>query len=385
MNIKSILVNGYVHICRKIFGVNKNKVMFESFSGKSYSDNPRAVSEMLHSINQDIEIVWSFKDPESKKRIVPNYVKCINKNNKLRFLKEYATCASFVKNFSFSYIPKGAKQYFVQTWHGDRAFKKVLHDSGYYKPGQRCLPEQIDGFCDLAVAGSDYGESQYRTAFLYKGEILKVGTPRDDCLVNVSDEKKRRIRESLNIPEDIHIVMYAPTLRRAASDVHAVQETQDLDISKVLEVLDKNDNGKWICLVRAHSAVAGIGGINYGDKVIDVSSYEDMADLLLISDILITDYSSSAGDFALLGKLLILYQSDREKYEENDRGFYFNMNDSPYYVAMSTNEIINIIENSNQSVVRKNCDAILDFYKTNETGMASKYVCERIINHLNRL
>ena len=93
-----------------------------------------------------------------------------------------------MNNFSFKYIPKRKGQFFIQTWHGDRGFKKVLNDSGH-RNRFNMVSESIPHYYDLAIAGSEYGKNLYRSAFGYSGEILLKGTPRDDGLVKPDGRK----------------------------------------------------------------------------------------------------------------------------------------------------------------------------------------------------
>ena len=372
------LINIYIKCCQTLLGVKKDKVMFISYGGKSYSDNPRSISEKLHEISSDIKIVWGFLNPKTKEGLVPSYVKKIDVSKKFTYYKEIATSGVFVSNCTMQYVKKSKKQMFVQTWHGDRAFKKVLYDSEFVE-NNFSLAEQNEGFCDIAIAGSDYGESQYRTAFRYKGKVLKEGTPRNDRLVHPSKKNIDDIKNKLGIKKDVKILLYAPTLRRES--VGKGQLVQDVNFAKTVELLETKYNCEWVCFVRAHSAVGGLLGVELNDKIREVSFCEDMADLLLISDMLITDYSSCAGDFALLKKPIILYQSDRKEYEEYDRGFYFKMEDSPYYIAENQEELENIILEMDDEKAEKNCEDILEFYRTNESGKSSELVANLIVEH----
>ena len=78
---KKKLIDAYFHISRAIHGVDQKKVVFISFGGKTYSDSTRAVSEAVAKEAPEADIVWFFRDPESKKSIVPEYVRCVNTNN----------------------------------------------------------------------------------------------------------------------------------------------------------------------------------------------------------------------------------------------------------------------------------------------------------------
>lgn len=370
--IQNIGKNIYVEYVRLRYGI-ENKVLFISFDGRQYSDNPRAVSEKLHELYPEIKIEWLIKDPADK--CIPNYVEVKTPKNKWDFYKLYATSKVVLTNFSLPNIKKSSRQFFIQTWHGDRAFKKIQYDNPFIK-NDFFRPESQPGFCDLCVAGSDYGEKKFRSAFKYEGEILKVGTPRDDKLVNASSEEIDFLKKKLSVPSDTKILLYAPTIRKNKLDG---MEVKDLDVNRTLKKLEEKYQCNWICFMRSHPGVKGLSGVEYNEKVIDVSKYEDMADLLLISDMLITDYSSSAGDYALLGRPLVLFHSDKKEYMENERTFYFPIEESPYYVANNQNELEKIIESFTDFEIQENSMNILDFYGNRESGNAS-VIISKIIN-----
>lgn len=364
----------YIRVCRALFGTNKNKVLFESFGGKAYSDNPRPVSEALRTLDPSMDIVWAFVNPDSKKGIIPDNVRVIDRNSKLAYYKELATCGCYVTNFVLPMIPKGKKQRFIQLWHGDRGFKKILLDAR-----TTFVPEQVEGYCDLAVAGSEYGEMQFKSAFRYPGEILKTGIPRNDCLVAQDANVISAVRNSFGVGEGTKILLYAPTLRDKSFEKKEKQGIQEIDLLKTLSCLEQKYGSEWVCFVRAHPSMLGLCGMDISDKIIDASSYEDMADLLLISDMLITDYSSSAGDFALTNKPLILFQSDKKDYIENSRELYFNMDSTPFFIAETQDELETIIGSLADDAVRDNCQAVLNFYGAYESGKSSESIANRII------
>lgn len=383
MNIKRIVRNicrmVYIYSCRLIYGIDCNLVVFQSFNGKAYSDNPKAVCNYLHEIMPHVKIQWIFMDGSAAKEKLPAWIDVVDGCNAFKFYKALATCSVFVTNFVLPHVSKSQKQRFIQTWHGDKAFKKVLLDET-----RDFVPEQIEGYCDLAVAGSEYGKRQYESAFRYKGRILMEGTPRNDRLVQNDPDLQQALKKSLNISENIKLLLYAPTLRREASQNKQKQQIQDLNISKTLDHLEEKDGCKWICLLRAHPAMVGLSGAGDDSRIMDVSSYEDMADLLLISDMLITDYSSCAGDFALLRRPLVLYQADRQEYLEKDRTFYFDIDESPYFVAQNQEQLESIIADMTPEKVAENCDEILEFYGDCETGHAAESVAKIIKDWIER-
>jgi CDP-glycerol glycerophosphotransferase len=122
--------------------------------------------------------------------------------------------------------------------------KKVIYD---IDDTPRYLTEEIEGYCNLAVAGSSFGVNQYRTAFRYTGEVINVGSSRNDCLVNYDEKKAIEIRKNLNIAEDTKMLLYAPTLRDLDWKSHKKQEKQDIDLKETLKVLRKKTGTNWVC------------------------------------------------------------------------------------------------------------------------------------------
>ena len=375
-DVRSVLVNAAVRLMQ-MGGIRKNTVTFISFGG-GYACNPRAVSEALHAADASVEIRWILS--KDKAGSVPDYVQVVPKESESAFLRALATTPVLVTNSVLPLVHKAEGQMFIQLWHGDKAFKKILYDV----TSDRKSPvyESFDGYCDLAVTGSEYGERQFRSAFRYRGRILKKGTPRDDCLINPDPDRVSEIRQRLGVPSDTSILLYAPTLRRQYANSGEKQEIQEIDLAHTLTKLTEKTGKIWVCAVRAHPAMKGLTGFDPESGILDLSQYPDMADLLLVADALITDYSSCAGDFALTGRLLLLYQPDIKDYLEKDRSLYFAMADSPYLVAHNQTELDRLIENTTSEQAKEIDQAVLDFYGNYETGHAAQAVAEEILAHL---
>ena len=359
-------------------GYDNNMVVFSAFDHRSYNDNPRYISEKLHELRPETRIVWLFNDVEEARSTydIPDYVECqmcIKRKGLFALSRARVVVDNFGKRFYLRF--PGKDQVYIQTWHGDRAFKKV----GYDNEGRHV--RMIEEKATLGVTGSDYGDRQFRSAFHYKGEIMKVGYPRNDILVRNDPAENAAIRAKLGIDADTRILMYAPTFRDTERQQLKSQKV-NLDLFKVLDTLEETTGEKWKCLVRAHYMSFGIQMDDGSGRLIPASSYPEMAELLLISDALITDYSSCAGDYALLRKPIFLYQDDLEEYRTKNRALYFNMEDSPYWVASNPDEMDALIRACTPERAKENCDAILEFYGEAETGHAAESVAKYIIKKL---
>lgn len=380
MNILQ-LKRGILHALHRVYAILygvthkvENKILFCSFAGRQYSDNPRAISEKMHELYPEHEIVWALYDSDNLNSYVPDYVRICRVSDKhgLRFIEERTTAFCFVtNNENDSSVYKRKGQFYVQTYHGDRIFKKVLYDAS--------MKDKItDSYItDICIAGSDYGENTFRTAFRYQGNILKVGMPRNDILVKCDKSREVIIRNRLKIREEQSVLLYAPTFRDNLTEKQSI----NVDLDTVLDLLNKNGQ-EWICLVRAHKSSYGFNN-EYADNngIIDVTLYPDMADLLQITDFLLTDYSSCAGDFILKRKPIILTAFDKDEYERQCRALGVDMEKTGYYIATDQKQLNHYIQSLSTENYILSCEKAMSYYGVNETGNSSYTICRLIHEH----
>lgn len=367
----------YMYLCYITRPRKEKTVFFASFRGQ-YSDNPRAISECLHRMAPEVKIVWLIK-PQYK-QYVPDYVTSVPPNPLLA-LKAQARAGVWVMNYIYRKqlgVYKGQGNFYIQTWHGDRGLKTIGYLTDYSKG------RDYNGYdmsaCDFFVAASDYGVRKARQGFLYDGEIILEGMPRNDKLVNIArySDEVAEVRKRLGIGNDVKVLLYAPTFR----DDRGSQQCA-IDIAASIASLEANGEN-WICLVRSHSLSKGISVGFDTPAYLDVTSYPDMADLLLMADLLITDYSSCAGDFLLSGKPVILAHFDRDEYEAQGRPLWVNPNEVGYLVAKNQGELNHILANLYSYDHRAIVDKVNRFYGTKETGQSSEAIVRRIIQELNK-
>jgi CDP-ribitol ribitolphosphotransferase len=239
-----------------------------------------------------------------------------------------ATCDVFiVDDYYFPiYVARlGPKTTVIQTWHASGAFKKV----GYSVVGKRFgaseeLVKRVhihSGYTHCLVA-SQSALPHYAEAFGQPAErFVSIGIPRTDLFfddgleVELADE----IRVRYAIPEGRTVVVYAPTFRgESMSEAHY---DDYLDLRTMHERLGESH----VVLMRLHPAVADTLELDdsLAGFVVDVSGHPEINELLLVSDVLVTDYSSAIFDYALLERPMAFLAPDLEDYEE-ERGFYFD-------------------------------------------------------------
>lgn len=356
----------YMRLCHAIRGVDHTAVLFSSYNGRGYSDNPRPVSEALHRLRPDLKIVWEFQRgclPGD----LPGYIHPIPAHT-LRAVRAYATAGVIVCNNNRAhYMQKFPGQIYVQTWHGDRGFKKVLldlHSDDHVPDGAQM---------DLAVSGSRFGSQVYRSSMRYHGEILEVGCPRNDALVCHTPEDVAAARAALNIPTEARVLLYAPTFRQAERG--RIQHSE-LNLEAVRQKLEAVTGQPWLALTRAHGNARAIE--SGGQR--DVSQWPSINEILLATDLLITDYSSVGGDFMLLNRPVIYFQPDRDAYNR-ERSLYFDPDASPLKVAHSEAELMEMLAHPFDA--EENCRQVLAYFGARETGRAAQAVAERIVVLMN--
>ena len=365
----------YMYLCHLTRPHGTPTVYFATGSGK-YADNPKAVSERLHEMAPDIKIVWDIK----QEQYVPDYVTPVSWGSLLA-LKAQARADVWVLSTFYrrpSGIYKAPDQFYIQTWHGDRGLKKIGYAAkeGYSKDPDVYLMSD----CNLFIAASDYGVMKARKGLRYDGEFMVEGMPRNDKLVNISSYKDEAalIRERIGVAPDTKILLYAPTLRDGKKDMQCV-----IEIEQTMKSL-KNDGCKWICLVRAHAMMKKVRVSYTDEEYLDVTDYPDMADLLLVADMLITDYSSCAGDFLLTGKPVVLAHFDRDDYQDKHRKLWVNVEEAGYLVAKNQQELNGLLSRINAYNHQEIDKKVLGYYGTKESGDAAEVVARRILVEINK-
>ena len=353
-----------------ICGVEKNKVYFSCFHGRMYNESPKYICEALHEIYPEGKFVFRLNKAGMQQDDIPPYVIKV-KQLSLKMLYHMATAKVIVKNTNFKpYMKKFADQYYVQTWHGDRGYKRIALDAHPDQPER--YPD--NKYMDLALAGSTFARDiSFRRAFRYDGEILMAGVAKNDILVHPPEGLDQKVRAKLGIKEGEKVLLYAPTFRDKTS---GSRQKANFSLKKLKDALENAHGCKWRILVRGHMLNTGVNG----DEGTDVSLYPDVSELLLISDMLITDYSSIAYDYILLNRPVIHFHADREEYVEESRKFQFDPEELPFIIAHSEEELIKIAVNPPDA--EENCREICDFYGVYESGNAAMQAAEYIRRQL---
>ena len=364
-----------VRYARLTKGIDPDKAVFCCLQGRFYGDSPRCISERLHERRPNTKIVWMLNS-ETRQRVkdsLPDYVRVVRYRSREAFI-EQATARVWVDNFTKQggLKPAKGKQFYIQTWHGDRAIKKIGYDMG------TADDYRMEELCDRVTTASRFGEEMFRTAFRYKGEYIRAGSPRNDLLVRGDPADIRRVREGLGVPEGTKLLLYAPTYRENS---RILPKSAQMDLDRTLRCLEATTGAPWKCLFRAHYLSQGIDLEPVKDRIIDVTRYEEMAELLLAADMVLTDYSSCALDFIVRDLPALFYIADWDEYVANRR-VYFDIRETPFLVAADQDALEAQLRALTPEKARQNCAAIREYFGYYETGRATDAACDYIIERL---
>lgn len=367
--------------------VRKKTIVFESFLGKQFSDNPKALYHYIKNNHPEYTLYWSF-DRKYRENFEGENLVSLPRFG-LKWIFVMARANYWITNSRLPlWIPKPKGTIYVQTWHGTPLKKLGLDMDEVYMPGtnteryKRNFKREAHKW-DYLISPNAYSTEIFQRAFDFNKTVIESGYPRNDVLYTNNNESSiKNIKEKLNIPFDKKVILYAPTWRD--DDYYRVGRykfTLNLDLDKLKQELG-ND---YVVLLRMHYLVAeNLDLSGYEGFAYDYSMYNDINDLYLVADLLITDYSSVFFDYANLKRPTIFYVYDLENYRDTLRGFYFDFeNKAPGPLVKTTEEVIAEIRTvERQGFVAS--EKIEEFYKKFcylDDGHASQRVANRLLKH----
>ncbi len=355
--------------------VKNNKIIFFSYYGSQYGGNPKYISQYIQeNYPQDrFDVVWVFNDLSSKQ-----YLKGVRKvrTMSLKYFYELCTAKVVITNYRTTELYKKRKnQYYIQTWHSSLRLKQIEKDAENALPAHYVRMAKKDSLkCDLLLAGCKYSTEIFNRAFWYNGEIFEHGTPRNDLLFENGEDKKREIYGKLKIPDHKKVLLYAPTFRKGNNlDVY------DVNFERLAHTLVSKFGGEWTILVKLHPHLASKSSEIITDgNVMDVSSFDDIQELLLIADVLLTDYSSLMFDFSITNKPCFLFVPDLIQYKSQDRGLYFDLEELPFITCLNQTELEEKISGFDLNNYKQELEQFLNRVGSFENGKASEQLVKKI-------
>lgn len=369
------------------FPIKRKLIFFESFGGKKYSDSPKYIYEYLLNNKDGYKYVWSMNE----KRKIPGSVKQV-KRNSLSYLYYLARSKYWVSNARLpNDVIKRDGITYLQTWHGTPLKKLAADLDNVFMPGTNPSTYKNNFYketskWDYLVSPNKYSSEIFQRAFWFNNTLLEYGYPRNDILYKSNNPQDiGQLKEKMNLPKDKKVILYAPTWR---DDEYFSVGKYKFSLKLDLNRMQKELGEEYIIILRMHYLIASQLDVSeYNHFVYDFSDYDDISQLYLISDVLITDYSSVFFDYANLKRPILFYMYDLDKYRDQLRGFYLDIEkDLPGPILTETNEIMESIHNLD--TVQRNYQQKYDlFYKKFckwDNGLASKNIVEKIFKSENR-
>jgi len=305
----------------------RDLAVFSSFTGRQYSCNPRAIYAEMRRRNPGLDYAWvtaegQFSAPDGARLLV----------TESRAHYEAMARARYVVSNDLlpPWFRKRDQQIYLQTWHGTPLkhvgldIERPRFTNGLIYPD--LIREDAAGW-DVLLSQNAFSTAIFRGAFGFGGEIIESGYPRNDLLRHPRrDEFAAAVRQR---PEP-----------------GGYRFSLKLNLDDVARSLGDD----YLLLLRMHSNIRrGPQVSQAAASVLDVTCYPDITDLLLITDILVTDYSSVMFDFANTGRPMLFFAYDLERYRDQQRGFYFDFEaDAPGPLLATTAEVIAAVRDIGQ-------------------------------------
>ncbi len=359
--------------------VKDNWVICESFFGKSYSDSPKYIYEYLcKNYPGKYRFIWVV----NSKTEIPHHPTKV-KRFSIRYCYYLARCKYNVFNVRQpEWMKKREGNVFLETWHGT-PLKKLVFDQEEVMGASPLYKAQFykqSRVWDYLVAANHFSSEAFRSAFLFDKEMLEFGYPRNDILHSPDrDEIAARIKRKLKLPEGKKTILYAPTWR---DDEYYGRGEYKFALKLDLHLLKQKLGKDYVVLLRTHYFIAdALDVTGLEDFAYNVCKYDDISELYLISDMLITDYSSVFFDYANLKRPILFFTYDLDKYRDMLRGFYMDIEtEVPGPLLFTNEEVVEAISGIDQisEQYKEKYETFYERFCSLEDGHASENISKRV-------
>ena len=328
-----------LHFIRLFIKANSKLIVFVSFGGRKFDDSPKSIYYQILGDSRfvDYRLVWAFINPDTFS--IPRGEKVQIDTPKYFFLLLKARCwitnSCVERGLSIS----GKNTFYLNTWHGT-AMKKMGEDIASSTTSFKAKSNSSN--IDLMLAQGQYDVDLFSRVFgIPISNFMITGLPRNDELISnntpmIRDDIKRR----LGISNGKKVILYAPTFREYTKDPgNNVIQSIPLSFDRLKQELSDD----FVILLRAHYEVLKVLGIQEDSFLHNVSTYPCLNDLMLVSDMLVSDYSSIFFDYSILEKPMLCYAYDYQEYQEK-RGLYFDVRVSLDSFISNEDELINEVK-----------------------------------------
>lgn len=362
------------------FPIQKDKIVFKTF-GK-YMDHGKYIAEEMLRQNLPYDLVWLLDDGEDIQ--LPDGIRAVYPKDQEKFCYEMSTAKMWVSDVELPHTLRKRKgQIYIQTkhWAGVTLKKFYLDAPSLLDDTARVHYWKRDFHSiDYMITGSDFDTETCRRGFEFTKQIWQVGSPRSDIIFH-SEKIRDKVYKYCSCNLDTKLLLYAPTYRFAQKDGRNMMEVRniDLDYDQVLDTLERRFGGEWRILMRLHPAVSQHSKeLKLPQRVIDVSGYDDVQELVAVSAIMISDYSSVMFESAFIKRPVFLFTTDYQAYVEKEYELLIEISSLPFPRAENNEELCHLILDFDQREYEDKVGRFLEKYGVKEDGNASKRVVEHI-------
>lgn len=384
--IEKINDRAYYAKCYREHAVQEQWILYEAFAGRGILCNPKALFEALRNRNEFKSYlhIWVLDCMKEHKELIDAYkndpsVIFVERHTK-SYMKYLAEAKYLINNSTFpGYFIKRKEQVYINTWHGI-----PLKKMGYDMPGGNFnAANTIRNFlaADFLLSANKFQSDMYWKSYklegLWNGKVIETGHARNDVFWKDNKEKIYQQLSGLGLVSDREkkIILYAPTWR--GDDFSKPREEADEYLQFVKRLEKKLPANEYQILVKPHQQVYHQieGRPDIRGKF--VPSSVDTNELLSVTEILITDYSSIYFDFLATGRTVLFYIPDLEEYADT-RGFYMPLEELPGPATKSLDDVsewildLEEVQHQYRELYKKNVRWVLE----SEDG----HVCDRIID-----
>jgi CDP-glycerol glycerophosphotransferase (TagB/SpsB family) len=346
----------------------EDAVFLESYRGRSAACNPRGIERALATARPSTRRYWSVVDgsvpvPEGSVRLIEGSHDWWRVRGSARVL--------VVNDWLRKRFRKRRHQHVLQTWHGS-TLKRLARDRPDVGLRTRIAATREGHRWDALIAQNDFSAEHLVSAYAFRGPVWVEGYPRNDVLTR--PELAPEVRRRLGIDDTTRVVLYAPTWREDRTAM-----VDHLDVAAFVRALGPGH----VLLVRGHSSTWEHGRDLAAPGLIDVTGFPDVSDLLLIADVLVTDYSSVMFDWVSTGRPIVFFVPDLLRYRGELRGFYADLlSEAPGPVVETADHLVHAVLHADQHR-DEHADGLRNWqrrFTAHDDGNAGHRVVQRMID-----
>ena len=380
-----------------MYPIDPNLIVFEAFKGKHCACSPKALFEevLQNPAYAGYRLVWSLTELDKYRSLVNDNprVSLVKRGSKLYYEALAKAKYRITNSISPITVPRREGQVYIQTWHGT-PLKRLGCDIARDGNDAQSLREihesyrtEADQFTYL-LSPSEYTSEKLASAFALteeekKNKIIELGYPRNVHLFTYTAKEVEQLKKFYGVPKGKKVILYAPTFRETSYQYGVGFEQK---VALDMERLRARFGDTACVLMRTHYfAVTDFDYSKYEGFIIKGAEVADINRLYIISDILVTDYSSVMFDFSILRRPMIFYMYDWEEYRGQLRDFYIEPDILPGPIVTTQDELEEEIEKvlTQPFVCDEKYQAFCDKFTYLDDADAAKRVLEATVAPLS--